>query len=116
MRKFLASAWRVLKTPVMKAIDKVQAAWPPNRVAVALGVLGAPALAWASKHGLDIPTPLAIAAIAGGVGLIYKWVDGWQKHEERTAPKVVSATAVLTEGETTSTAPSKATKAKAAAK
>lgn len=81
-------------------IDGLQAKYPPNRVAIALGVvltaLLAPAAgvaaAWVQTHfpGLPAFTPAEVLAGAGTVTvavstavvtLAYKFVDGWQKRE-----------------------------------
>lgn len=76
-------------------IDKVQAAFPVNRVVVLLTPLVfVPASAWVSayvaEHFPGLPqfssgqvTAVAVsgAVIAGTAA--YKWIDGWQKHEAR---------------------------------
>jgi hypothetical protein len=59
----------------------------PNRIALyltaAAGLLGALApivadLDWTSTVGIA-------AGLAAITGVVYKWLDGWQKYEERTA-------------------------------
>ena len=59
----------------------------PNRIAVyltvAAGLLGALAPVVAD---LDIESVAGIAAgLAAIAAVVYKWLEGWQKYEERTA-------------------------------
>ena len=59
----------------------------PNRIAVyltvAAGLLGALAPVIAD---LDIESVAGIAAgLAAIAAVVYKWLEGWQKYEERTA-------------------------------
>ena len=59
----------------------------PNRIALyltaAAGLLGALAPVVAD---LDIESVAGIAAgLAAIAAVVYKWLDGWQKYEERTA-------------------------------
>jgi hypothetical protein len=77
-----------------KIIDYFQAKFPPNRLValltapVAAGV--AAGTAWVAQHFPGLPAfsngELTAFALAGALALItaaYKWIDGWQKHEER---------------------------------
>lgn len=99
MKKFLASAWALIKEPFNAAIDKAQATFPPNRiVAILTPTVFMPVSAWLTgwgvKHlpGLPVPSAteidgLMIAGSLGALAAAYKWIDGWQKHEERTAAR-----------------------------
>lgn len=105
MKKALSKAWAFFKAPAMTAIDKAQAAFPPNRiVALLTPTVFMPAAAWlagwGAKHlpGLPIFSAseidgLMIAGALGALAAGYKWLDGWQKAEERegvtTAPRHV---------------------------
>jgi hypothetical protein len=92
--KALSKVWAFIKAPVMTAIDKAQAAFPPNRiVALLTPTVFMPASAWlagwAAAHLPGLPVfsaaqidGLMIAGALGSATLAYKWVDGWQKHEE----------------------------------
>lgn len=81
-------------------IDDAQTKWPPNRVAIALGILLTPILlvltatvtAWLAAHfpGLPQLTPAAVVAVVvpilvavatAVITLLYKYLDGWQKRE-----------------------------------
>lgn len=120
MKNLISKAWGTLKSPVMKTIDSVQAKWPPNRVVVLLTPLVFLPLSvwipgWAATHFPGLP-PLTsgevlaveLSGALAALVLAYKFIDGWQKHEERTAPK--SAPPIVGRKLT------KATTAKAAAK
>jgi hypothetical protein len=72
-------------------IDRIQAAFPPNRVCILLAAPIVAASAWISGFvsanipGVTLPTGV-IAGIIGAaclvaVTLIYKWFDQWQKGE-----------------------------------
>lgn len=74
-------------------IDKLQAAFPPNRVVVLLTPLVfAPAAGWVAAYvaehfpGLSLDestlTGVFVAGALSAVALAYKWVDGWQKYEK----------------------------------
>lgn len=76
-------------------IDRIQAAWPINRVVVVLAPLYAGAAGAIATYAADklpwlgsvVPdVPGALAAIFASVTLTagaaaYKWLDGWQAHE-----------------------------------
>jgi hypothetical protein len=73
-------------------IDKLQAAFPPNRIVVILTPLvfmplAGSITAWAAVHfpGLKLSEGLVIglggAAALGALTLAYKWLDQWQHHE-----------------------------------
>ncbi len=83
-------------------IDGLQAKYPPNRIAIALGVVvtafltpaAGVATAWVAVHFPSLPTftPAEVLAAAGTVSiavatavitLAYKWIDGWQQREAR---------------------------------
>jgi hypothetical protein len=95
MKGFFSKAWALLKAPAMKAIDKLQATFPVNRVVALLTpTVFMPASAWlagwAAKHLPGLPVfsasevdGLMIAGALGALAAGYKWIDGWQKHEER---------------------------------
>jgi hypothetical protein len=97
MKNLLSKAWGALKPPTMKAIDAVQAKWPPNRVVVLLTpIVFVPLSVWASGWAAaNLPglPPLTSGEILGvelagalaALKLVDRWVDGWQKHEERKA-------------------------------
>jgi hypothetical protein len=96
MKKALAKAWSLLKAPVMTAIDKLQATFPVNRVVALLTpTVFMPASAWlagwGAKHLPGLPyfsaseiDGLMIACALGALAAGYKWIDGWQKAEERS--------------------------------
>lgn len=101
MKNLISKAWGALKSPVMKTIDSVQAKWPPNRVVVLLTPLVFLPLSvwipgWAATHFPGLP-PLTsgevlaveLSGALAALVLAYKFIDGWQKHEERlpVAPK-----------------------------
>lgn len=73
---------RLLET-LSGVLDGLQAKFPPNRIAVSLVLVLAPVWAWFSQHGVNVSPALAIAVLTAGAALLYKFVDGWQKHEER---------------------------------
>ena len=64
-------------------IDRFQAVYPPNRLAIMLFVVLAPVWAWLSDHGLDVSPGVALSVLLGAAALLYKFLDGWQKDEER---------------------------------
>lgn len=104
----LSKVWAALKAPVNKAIDKAQATWPPNRIVVLLTpTVFVPVSAWLSGWAAaNLPgiPPLSSGWIAGvmGIGalaalkLADKFIDGWQKHEARTAPKQATVNKTVT--------------------
>lgn len=66
-----------------KLIDEIQRIFPVNRVVALLTALVvAPAVAWAAQHGLELNPAEVVGIVAGVVAMAYKWVDGWQKHEQ----------------------------------
>jgi hypothetical protein len=78
-------------------IDKLQAAFPVNRVvALASPLVGAgvaAGAAWVAQHFPGLPvfdsaqlTAIAVTAFSSVVVAAYKWIDGWQKHEEHGSP------------------------------
>lgn len=72
-------------------IDYLQAKFPPNRVVILLTPVFAAAAAfvaaWTAKHvpGLRLDqgqlTAIFVTGAASVIPLVYKWLDGWQKHE-----------------------------------
>lgn len=77
-----------------KVIDKLQETFPPNRIVALLTPLAAAGAgagtAWVAKHFPGLPAfdsaELTAFAGAGALAVItaaYKWLDGWQKAEER---------------------------------
>lgn len=77
---------------------KVRAAWPVNRVVTLLApILFAPAAgyvaAWVPQHLPGIAFQPSRAQLAGlfalgatrALVIAYKWLDGWQKHEQHVA-------------------------------
>lgn len=91
-----------------RLIDRLQATFPPNRIVVLLTpIVFVPASAWAAawiaEHfpGVNLPAGViagfAGAAAVSALTLGYKWLDGWQAHEqidfvgdlEETADEVV---------------------------
>lgn len=83
---------RILFALISNAVDKLQAAWPPNRIAVAVGLLCTPVLSaasiWLNAHlGAEIPPYIPVAVViattASAVTLLYKFIDGCQKDEAR---------------------------------
>lgn len=89
-------------------VQKVRDTFPPNRVVVILTPFFAAAAgaltAWLAQHfpGLPALNSTQLAAIFGAgalatIQIVYKWLDGWQKHEaqindivkmDRTGPSV----------------------------
>jgi membrane protein implicated in regulation of membrane protease activity len=107
----LRKLWSAVKAPFNKAIDKAQATFPPNRIVALLTPLvfvpvSGFVSAWVAKHFPGLPAFSsaqitgfmlvgALSALAAG----YKWVDGWQKAEERgetKAPKRSAKSATAT--------------------
>lgn len=85
-----------MKKALDKVLDYLQGVFPPNRVValltapVAAGV--AVGTAWVAQHFPGLPafdsaqlTAFALAGAAAVVTAAYKWIDGWQRHEERDA-------------------------------
>jgi len=101
----LKKLWGAVKAPAMKLIDKAQATFPPNRIVALLtptvfvpvsGFLAA----WVAKHFPGLPqfssAQITGFMLVGGLAALtagYKWLDGWQKAEERdelgTAPQKI---------------------------
>jgi hypothetical protein len=76
-------------------IDKLQETFPPNRVVALLTPLAfAPAAGYVTVQvarflpGAFTASQLTAVFIAGALiafGKAYKWLDGWQKHEQAKA-------------------------------
>lgn len=76
-------------------IARVEAAWPVNRVVAVLGPIVFVPIAgflasWTAAHfpGLPAINSNWLAGIfalgaASALAAVYKWLDGWQKHEDR---------------------------------
>ena len=66
-------------------MDKLRAFFAPNRVAVYLTVIGGCATAaTAVLQNADTSTTVGlVVAYAGAVQAVVKWLDGWQKDEQR---------------------------------
>lgn len=76
---------------------RLRAAWPVNRVVAALTpIIFVPVAGflatWVASHfpGLPAINPTALAGIfalgaASALAAAYKWLDGWQKHEQNVA-------------------------------
>lgn len=72
-------------------IDKLQATFPPNRIAILLAAPIVAAAAWTSAFvAANVPgVELPVGVVAGVMGsavlivvtLLYKWFDQWQKGE-----------------------------------
>lgn len=84
-------------------IDRLQAALPVNRVVSMatplIGVGVAAGAAWVAQHFPGLPdfspaalTAIAVTAFASVSAAAYKWVDGWQKHEQANAAAFVAGT------------------------
>src|ERR1700744_3172723 len=89
--------WGVLAAPVNKAIDTLQGKFPPNRVVVLLTptvfiptsvwvsgwaathLPGLPGLTSGEVLGVELAGALAALKVAD------RWIDGWQKDEDRKA-------------------------------
>ncbi|HVY79310.1 MAG TPA: hypothetical protein VG898_12475 [Solirubrobacterales bacterium] len=91
----LRKLWTLVSAPINKAIDSLQAKFPPNRIVVLLTPLVfVPAATWVTgyvaEHFPGLPQ-LSSGAVSGlmatgalsALAAAYKWLDGWQKHEER---------------------------------
>lgn len=81
-----------MRTQVNRVIDRLQQAFPPNRVVVILTPLVfAPAAGWIAAFvaknvpGVTLSDTQVLAAFSVGAliafGKAYKWLDGWQQHE-----------------------------------
>lgn len=81
-----------MKAVLGSIIDRLQKAFPVNRVvAIVAVVIVTPATAaasgWLAKNfpGVQLPTAAIATAVLGGaagaVTIAYKWLDGWQQHE-----------------------------------
>lgn len=82
-------------TLLMTAIDKIQATFPVNRIVTLLTPLAfVPASAWISgyvaEHFPGLPplssgsvTGIMVAGALAALTAAYKWIDGWQRHEEQ---------------------------------
>lgn len=90
-------------TLLMAAIDKIQATFPVNRVVALLTPLAfVPASAWISgyvaEHFPGLPplssgsvTGIMIAGALAALTAAYKWIDGWQRHEQHHQSLVEAA-------------------------
>jgi len=86
-----------MKNFISNLIARVQAAWPVNRVvaaitpllALAAGGIGTYAVQKLPWIGSLVPNTQAmilgvfVTVAAAAVTSAYKWLDGWQKHEDR---------------------------------
>lgn len=81
-----------MKTIVNQFIDRLQAAFPVNRIVVILTPAFAAASGWLATFAADnLPgglqisgdwlTGIFISGAAAAIVAAYKWIDGWQKHE-----------------------------------
>lgn len=90
MSSFLGKVWTLLKVPVNRLIDLLQAKFPANRIVVLLTPLAfAPAAgyvtAYVAQHFPGLPqfsaaqiTGLFVTGALIAFGKAYKWLDGWQ--------------------------------------
>lgn len=78
-----------------KGVDKLQETFPPNRLvllaATPIGIAAGAVNAWVAIKFPGLPhftdgqvTAFGVAGFASVVTLAYKFVDGWQKAEERS--------------------------------
>ena len=84
----------MLRNMANRIIDRLQEAFPPNRIAVLLTPVFAAASGWAATWAADnlpgLPpldadwlSGVFIAGAISAAAAAYKWIDGWQKFEER---------------------------------
>lgn len=77
-----------------RIVDKLQATFPPNRIVVILTpIIFVPAsawiAAWLTSHvpGMEVPAGAVVAVVAtaavSALILAYRWLDGWQRDEDR---------------------------------
>lgn len=80
-------------TALHRAIDYLQETFPPNRVVVLLTPLvfvplAGTVSAWIAENfpGLQLSEEAVVGFAAAGalsaLAAAYKWIDGWQKHEQ----------------------------------
>lgn len=95
---------------MLKLLSKLaaylQSKFPVNRIVVLLApafvTLSGYASAWMAEHFPGLPqftsaqiTGFMVAGAAAGLTTAYRWLKGWEAHEARIPPKVVTVTAKL---------------------
>jgi hypothetical protein len=93
----LERIWGAVSAPVNDAIDALQKKFPPNRIVVLLTPTAfVPASVWisgwAATHLPGLPgltsgevLGVELAGALAALKLADRWIDGWQKHEDREA-------------------------------
>jgi hypothetical protein len=108
---------------IAKLAAYAQAKLPVNRIVVLLTpafvALSGYAAAWTGEHFPGLPqftsaqiTGFMVAGAAAGLTAAYRWLKGWEAHENRTAPKAPVTEVVVNAKATTTKAPAKAAAAK----